>query len=443
MEDDWTTKVSRDDCTVEFSVEVPAEDVDRQRQQVINDLKQSVDVPGFRKGKVPASLIEKQFADRVRQDLVQRLVPLACRSVYDEHDLHPVGNPMIEDLQMNGSFRLEARVEVRPALDLERDDYVGIPVEASETTPDPDAVEEHLERLRSGQATLEPVPIARPIEEGDFVSIDFQGFDDAGQPVEGTGGEQQVVEVGSGRFLEEIEDALVGASEGDTRRVQASFPEDFVDDSLAGSTLDFEVTIREIQEERKPDLDDQDFLEEMGVESPEELRETVRERLSEAGEQESSRRRTEQIYDHLLERFDFTLPQSVLDREVESIVEDYERQVESRGRDFEEFLDEQDIDREEMEEDAREEAERRLRLTFLLQSIAERENIELDEGEFESRLGDMMEGALDPEQLEELPDEQIRSLRHQMRDDKVLEFLMDQAEIRQSDDEEADEDDGE
>lgn len=444
MDEDWTIEVSRDDpCSVSFTVEVPAEDVDRERRQVINELKQSVDVPGFRKGKVPDSLIENQFEERVRQGLAQRLVPRVCQTVYEEHDLRPVENPMIEDLQLNGSFRLEASVEVRPRLDVDRDDYVGIPVEASPSESDEDAVEEQLERLRSSQASLEPVPIARPVEEGDFVEIDFQGYDDAGQAVDGTGGDGKVVEVGSGRFLEEIEQGLIGASEGDTRRLEATFPEDFVDDNLAGSTLQFEVTVREIQEERKPELDDEDFLDEMGVESPEALRDTVRERLAEAEEEQSNRERTEQIYEYLLEYYDFPVPDSVLDQETENIVEDYERQVESRGRDFSDFLEQQDISREEMEEDAREEAERRLRLTLIMQAIAEEEDIELEEGEFESRLEAMLDGAMDPGDLDEIPDEQKRSLRHQLRDDKVLEFLIDHADVRETDGEEADEDDDE
>lgn len=442
MSDDWDVEVSRgEDCTVEFTVEVPSGEVDRERKQVINELKQSVDVPGFRKGKVPDSLIEKQYGDRVRQGLVQRLIPRICRTVYEEHDIQPVENPRIEDVQLNGTLRLEVSVHERPRLDVSRDDYTGIPLEPLEDETGEEAVEEQLEQLRSSQASLEPVPIARPVEDGDFVKIDFQGHEKSGEPVDAAAGQDQVIEVGSGRFLDEIEDGLVGASEGETRRIEASFPDDFVDDSLAGSTLDFEVTVQEIQEERKPDVDDEEFLDEMGVDSPEELRDTIRDQLQEAQQQASDRQRTGAVYDHLLETYDFTLPDSLLEQETDSIVEDYEQQVESRGRDFETFLDEQDLTREEMREDAREEAERRLRLTFILQSIAENEEIELSDEEFRDRLEEKMQGALDPEDLERLPDEQKQSLRHQMRDDKVLEFLVEHADIRDESDEEDDDND--
>lgn len=440
-EDDWSIEVEKNsNGEVEFTVDVPQEDVESERKQAINELKQEVEVSGFRKGKVPDSIIEKQRPQQVQQALLERLVPGACRRVYQEHDLRPIQNPQIEDFNFDDGFHMEATVLVQPSVDVSDGAYGDLELTAETNEVTDDAVEERIDQMRSQQASLEPVPIARPVEEGDFVKIEFQAYDQQGNPVEGTAAEDQVIEVGSERFLPEIEEGLVGASEGENRRINATFPDDFVDDDLAGSTLEFDVTVKEIQEERKPDANSEEFLDEMDVDTLEELRDQVRDRMLEVDEQQRREELSEQVYDQLLEEYDFTIPESLIDDEVETIMDDYRRQVESQNRDFEEFLEEQDKDLEELKEESRPEAERRIKLTLLFQAIAEEEEIDVSEEEFEDHLQELAEQTgMDASQIEELPDEQKQSLRFQLRDDKVLDFLIDEAEVEEVESAEGDE----
>ncbi|MFB6345288.1 MAG: trigger factor [bacterium] len=440
-EENWTIDVDQNsDGEVTFSVDIPQEDVESERKQAINELKQEVEVSGFRKGKVPDSIIEKQRPQQVRQALLERLVPRACGQVYEEHDLRPIKNPEIEDFNFDDGFHMEATVLVQPSVDVSGEEYKNFELTAESQEVSEEEVEEQLDQMRSQQASLEPVPIARPVEEGDFVKIDFQAYDQQGNPMEGTAADDQVIEVGSERFLPDIEDGIVGASEGENRRIQATFPEDFVDDNLAGSTLDFDVTVKEIQEEQKPDLDSEEFLEEMDVDSPEDLREQVRERLSEADEQKRREELSEQIYENLLEEYDIAIPEPLIDDEVDKIIEDYRRQVEQQERDFDEFLREQDKDLEELREESRPQAERRIKLTLLFQAIAEHEDVEVTEEDFEEHLQDLAEQTgMDPSQIGELPDEQKQSLRFQLRDDKVLDFLIEEANVEEVESTESDE----
>jgi trigger factor len=431
--DDWDVSVNRTSSgEVDFEVTVPEDEVESERKQALNELKQDIEMPGFRKGKVPDSMIKKQRPQQVQQALLQRLVPKVCQEVYQEHDIEPIQNPSVEDFDFDDGFHLEASVLERPTVDVSDAAYKDLELTVEDQSVSEEEVEERLDELRSARASLEPVPIARPVEEGDFVDIDFQGYDESGAPLEGTSGEDQVIEVGSERFLPEVEEGLVGISEGETRRIPATFPDDFVDDSLAGESVDFEVTVNEIKEERKPDLDSEEFLDEMEVESVEELRDQVRERLDQGQEQSRRDELSEQVYDELLERYDIDIPETLIDDEVDTIIDDYRQQVESQDRDFDEFLEQQDQTLEELREESRPDAERRIKLTLLFQAIADEADIEVTEEDYEEHLEELSEQTgMDVGDLEDLPEEQQRSLRYQLRDDKVLDLLIEEADVEE------------
>ncbi len=431
--DDWEVSVDRAESgEVYFNVTLPEEEIESERKQALNELKQDLDIPGFRKGKVPDSIIKKKRPQQVQQALLQHLVPKVCREVYEEYDIEPIQNPSVEDFDFDDGFRLEASVLERPTVDVSDEAYRGLELTVEDQSVTEEELEERLDELRSARANLEPVPIARPVEEGDFVDIDFQGYDENGEPLEGTAGEDQVIEVGSERFLPEVEEGLVGTSEGNTRRIPATFPDDFVDDSLAGESVDFEVTVNEIKEERKPDLDSEDFLDEMDVESVDELRDQVRERLDQGKEQSRRDELSEQVYEELIKHYDINLPESLIEDEVDTIIDDYRQQVESQDRDFDEFLEQQDKTIEDLREESRPDAERRIQLTLLFQAVADQEGIEVTDEDYQESLDELSEQTgMDVEELEDLPEEQQRSLRYQLRDDKVLDLIIEEADVEE------------
>jgi len=438
----WETSCERvEGSTVEFSVTIPENDVEEQRKQALNELKQEVEEPGFRKGKVPDSIIKKKYSNQLKQTLLEKLVPFACQQAYERHDIQPVSDPSITDFDINGTFFMEATVEERPQVEVDEEQYIGISVKKEQKEVDEDAVEEQLEKMLDESSNLERVEEKRPVETGDFVKIDFKGRDEDGNVVEGTEGKGTVVEVGSERFLEEIEEGIIGAEPGDELEIDASFPDDFVDDSLAGETLTFEVEIKEIQEQRKPEPDSEEFLEEVGAESLGDLKENIRERLREAGDRELEEQMSEQIYEHLLDRVEFEVPEILIEREIEGMIDQQKQQLEQQGRNFQDYLNEQNISESDLEEEARPQAERRIRLTLIFQAIAEEEQVEVSDEEFEQHLEDLSaQYGIEVDELKDnLPDQQLRNIRFELRDQNILDYLIEEADVTTITDSDSDE----
>lgn len=439
-DDNWQYSVERkSEGEVTFEVRIPENDVKSERKQALNELKQEVEIPGFRKGHVPESILEKQRPQQIQQALLRRLVPRVCRRVYEKHDIRPVEDPTIQDFDFNGGFTLKGTVVEQPRVDVSDHAYRGIELEVEDDSVSEEDVDERIEQLQSSEASLEPVPIVRSVEEGDYVEIDFEGYDRAGNLIDGASGQEKMLEVGSERFLPEIEEGIVGASKGDSRSIEVDFDEDFIDDTLAGSTVEFVVSVNEIMEEQKPDPDSSEFLDAMNVESLEELREKVRERLSEVDEQERQDKMAEQINEFLLDHYEFGIVDSLVDDEVDAIINDYRQQVEAQDRDFKTYLEQQNQDVEELRREVRPDARSRIQLTLIFQAIAEEEDIEVDEDELKDHLRDLADQTdVDFEELMESPEEQRRSLRYQLRDDKVLNHLIELANVKEVEPDELD-----
>lgn len=430
--DEWEIECDRGGgTTVEFSVRIPEDDVNETKKQSLNELKQEVDEPGFRQGKVPDSIIEKKYDPQLKQNMLEKLIPNACEVVYRRYDIRPVDRPSVQDFDINGEFYMEATVEEQPQIEIDPEQYRGIELEETEQEHDEDAVEEQLEQLLENSSSLEGIEEDRAVETGDFVKIDLEGRDESGELIQGTQSEETVVEIGSKRFLPEIEQGIVGSSPGDQLEIDAEFPDDFVDDSLAGENVTFDVNVLEIQEQSKPEVDDPEFLEEMGVESTDELREKIREQIQQAGEQEGQRQQGEQVYEHLLENIEFDLPDVLVEQEIDSILEQQKQQLQQQNRDFEEYLEEQDLTEEELREEAEPEAERRIRLTLIFQAIAEEEDIEVSEEEFNERLDEIASqyGVSVEDLRDNFPPQQLQNIRYEQRDQKVLDYLIEQADI--------------
>lgn len=428
----WEIDCDRDEgTTVEFSVRIPEDDVSEQRKQAMNELKQQVEEPGFRKGKVPDSIIEKKYSPQLKQTILEKLVPSACQEAYQRHDIRPIDEPSIQDFDINGEFFMEASVEEQPSVEVDEDQYTGIPVEKVERTVDEDAIQEQLDRMLENASSLEPIEEDREIETGDFVKLDFAGHDDEGAIVEGTEAEGTVVEVGSQRFLPEIEEGIVGAEVGDHLEIEASFPDDFVDDNLAGETLTFHVDVKEIQEQQLPEPEDEEFLEEMGADSLEELKDNMREQLADAGERDTQQQLAEQVYDHLLDTVEFDVPDTLVEREIDGIIQQQKQQLEQQGRDFEDYLEEQGKTESELREESEDEAVRRIRLTLIFQAIAEKEEISVTDEEFEDHLKELgAQFGVSPDELkEQLPPQQLQNIRFELRDEKILDDLIDRADV--------------
>ena len=276
-----TTELS--DSRVRVEVEVPTEALERELNTAASQLGREMRVPGFRSGKVPPEVVLRQVGrEAVLDEAVRRGLPGWYEEAVADAGIQTVGDPQVDlsDLPEKGAplaFTIEVGV-VPPA---QLGDYKGVEVGRREPKVDEQEVQAELERLRESLASLETVE--REAGEGDFVVMDYVGSVD-GTPFEGGEGRGQVVELGSGRLIPGFEEQLAGASAGEERTVELTFPDDYPAEHLAGKDASFAVEVKEVKEKRLPELDDDFAVEAGGYDSLDELRTEIESRIGQAEE---------------------------------------------------------------------------------------------------------------------------------------------------------------
>jgi trigger factor len=366
-----------------LDIEVPAEEVERAYGAVARAFAQRAALPGFRRGHVPESLVEKRFAGEIRDEVLERLLPAALSSAIEEKNLSVLGHPRVENLEWNppGPIRFSARLDLKPAVD--PGEYRGIPVEDVSVEPTDEELAQVIDRIRESHAEFHPIE-SRPAAPGDFAVADVAGrfieILEPGQNPRTFHDEKLTLEVGHPDSMAEINDALTGASPGETRSFRKTFADDFANEEFRGKTVDYDVTLVALKEKRLPAFDD-DFAKAVAqTESAESLREKVRGNLR--AEKESARRRKfrREILDAILSRTTVPAPEVLVDSEVAGSLRDYARYLAANG------VDPKEADWEKIRADARPGAERRVREYLVLDAIARREGITVTDTELDAEI---------------------------------------------------------
>jgi len=281
-----TANVTRlEDNRVRLDVEVPPDAVRQGVEAKVRELGRKVRVPGFRPGKAPRRVIENRLGrDYIYMEALQDELPRWYSAAVVESNLRPIDRPEIhfdDPLDEQKGFKFSATVEVRPEAKLK--EYKGIEVPRREVEITEEQVEKTLEELQNQFSTLAAVE-GRPVQEGDFVILDYEGERMTGGPLEGAEAEDYMLEVGGGQLLEDFEKNLVGTNAGERKQFGVTFPADYGDEALRGQSVLFSVHLKEIKERELPPLDDEFAKEASEFETLEELRAAVREQLKAAEE---------------------------------------------------------------------------------------------------------------------------------------------------------------
>jgi trigger factor len=296
-------------------------------------------------------------------------------------------------------------VDVPPEIRL--GEYSGLSVKAEETQPDPDAVDKFLEERRTEQATLIPVE-SRPAQMGDVAVVDYTGrFTGEGEESEEIPGAQATdfqVELGAGRFLEDIVQGIVGMNPGETKEVSVQFPEDYPLENLAGKSAVFSITLKELKEKELPELDD-DFAQEVSEqETLAELREFLEKQFREKADQETTASKEQALLEALLERVEIDLPETMIDREVQTLLTQTAIQMENYGMDVRKLFNAETMPQ--LRERSRPDAILRLRQSLALQEIVKRESLTVEPEEIEAKIKELMEQlagqSVDPKRVREV-----------------------------------------
>ena len=331
-------------------------------ERAFRRLAKNVRLPGFRKGKVPRKIFEQTYGSAtLTNEAVDEVVPDLYAKALREHDLEPVERPQIEVLEEAGGrpTKLKATVEIRPAITLQR--YRGVtvsrpPIEVAEAD-----VDESLTALAKERATL--VPVNQSARLGDVVTVDYEGSID-GAAFEGGRGQGEVMELVEGRFVPGFAAGIAGMTAGETKQIEARFPEEYPVPELAGKTAQFKVTLHDVKELELPAIDDEFAKAVSQNQTVEDLRQDLRRRLEAVAAGRSRRAVGNAIVAELLAKHDFPLPPSLVESELTHLVED----ATSGGTSGEK-------DEAKMREELRSEAESRVKAGLLIQAIAKAENI--------------------------------------------------------------------
>ncbi len=416
-----TSSDIQDTCTREVEVEIPAETVARETEAVVDKYRKLVRLPGFRKGKAPAGLIRERFAEEIKNEVLDALVPRYFREEVERRGLAPVSQPKVVDLHSHQGepLRFRASFEVLP--DIEVSGYDELRVEKKAVTVSDEDVVIALNQLREQFASYTPVE-GRALADGDFALASF-----IGTPKHGTGKPVPVsdvlVEIGGLNTVREFSDNLRGAAAGEARTFDVAYGEDFSDPRLAGKTLTYVVKVQAVKRKSLPDLNDDFAREASNLTTFAEFRQKLRERLEAerrlAGEQEAK----EKLLDELVRRHEFPVPESLVKHQVEVRVQRGLRALAAQGMRTEDMK-KMDLGR--LRAGQREGALKEVKSMLILDTIAAREQVAVSDEDLDrelealaARSGQTAE-ALRPRLTREGA---LDRIRNRIRQEKTLDLL--------------------
>ncbi|MBM9603029.1 trigger factor [Desulfopila inferna] len=407
--------------TRKVTVTLPETDVRKKLKKAYDKLQRESKMKGFRRGKVPRSIIEKSYKPQVEAEVGEKLVQDTYFDVIEKENIDAVIHPEILNHVYNedGSFTYEAQVDVRPQFEVTG--YKELEVERPQTDVTDEDVDKEIENLRRQMAPLKSSE-DRPAEEGDIVIIDYQGFH-KGNPMKQVKNENTSVEVGAGQMGEEFEKKLVGMSKDQEASHEVEFPEKHPNPILAGKTIEFKVTIKDIKERILAELDDE-FAKDVGKEfnTLEELKTAIREKLTREREESAEGQLTDRIMQAILKENEFEVPKKLVDFEVEQMIKQTEEQLEKSGMNLEAA----GLNREMLAQRNEPVAAQRVRGDFILKKIAEKEEIKLKDEDMDrgfKRIGDQYN--MPVAQVKEFfgNRDDLLPLMNELLNEKVLDFL--------------------
>jgi trigger factor len=407
-----------------LAIEVPADDVEREYVEVAKRVARRVKVKGFRKGKVPLRIVRRSFKPELDQEFLETIVPKAFDRALAETGLDPVTEPKFEDLSFGEERPLSFRADFECRPELHPKDYKGIAAEKQV----PEVTEEHLsavlEDFRKSKAELEEVE--RQAIDGDVLLVDYQAVDAEDRPIKGRQVKDYSVELGAGRVVEAFEGALKGAEPGSVRTAEIPYPDDYDDPMLAGSTARYRVRVKKVQEKRFPELTDELVKKHTDVETVDAFREKVRANLEEQADRAGVERLEQVLLDKAVDANPFDPPAALVQGLLEDLVERERHEAAQRGESAEA------VDGERIRNEARPAAERQVRRMLLLDAIAREEKIAVEDKELGERIAVMahLSGSAPRKFVEEMGGNRfVRRVSREVRDKKVLAFLVENAEI--------------
>lgn len=411
--------------TRKVTVTVPEETVQPMLDKAYDKLKRESKMKGFRRGKVPRSIIVKQYKPQVEGETSEKLVQDNYFKIIEKEGIDPVVHPDIKSVKYNddGSFTFEVDVDIRPEFDL--GEYKGLEIEKVDILVTDEEVQLELEGMQKQMAALQSAN-DREVQDGDVVIVDFQGYHDD-EPMAQVKNEDYSVDVGSGNMGEEFEEKLVGMTKDAEATHEVDFPESHPNPVLKGKKVEFRITVKDIKERILAELDDE-FAKDAGEEfnTLEELKASIIANRTKEQEERAKGTLTDRIMQKLLDSHDFEVPKRLVAFEIEQMIKQTEQQFEQSGM----SLEAAGLSKEKLAEQNEDMAVKRVRGDFVLKKIAEAEDIQVADEDLDrgfKRIGDQynMSVAKVKEYFQSRDD--LLPFMNELLNEKILAFLRDEA----------------
>ncbi|BFL67601.1 MULTISPECIES: trigger factor [Staphylococcus] len=374
-----------------LTVTVPAEKVDKALDQAFKKVVKQINVPGFRKGKVPRQIFEQRFGvEALYQDAVDILLPEAYGEAIDETGINPVAQPEVSvtQIEKGKDFIFDATVTVEPEVKL--GDYKGLEIEKQDTELTDDELQESIDHSLGHLAEM-VVKEDGAVENGNTVNIDFTGSVD-GEEFEGGQAEGYDLEVGSGSFIPGFEEQLEGMKTGEEKDVVVTFPEEYHAEELAGKEANFKTKVNEIKYKDVPELNDEIANElDSNAETVDEYKENLRKRLSEQKATEAENTEKEEAINKATENTTIDIPEAMVNTELDRMIQEFGQRIQQQGLDLQTYYQISGQNEDQLREQMKDDAEQRVKTNLTLTAIADAENVEVSDEDIDKELEKMSE----------------------------------------------------
>lgn len=411
-----------------LTIEVSAEELEKAIESAFQKNKNKISVPGFRKGKVPRKMVEKMYGKEIfYEDAANELIPDAYENALDECGEDIVSSPKIDVTQIEAGkpFIFTAEVALKPEVKLGK--YKGVAVDkvSTEVTDEEVDAEINKERERSAR-TLEVTD--RPVKDGDMTVMDFEGFVD-GVAFEGGKGEDYPLTIGSGAFIPGFEEQLVGAEIGKEVEVNVTFPENYQAEELKGKAAVFKCTVKEIKEKELPELDDEFAAEVSEFETLAEYKADVKGKLEEKKIKEAKDAKEAAVIEEIVKDADMEIPEAMLETQQRQMVDEFAQRIQMQGLTMEQYFQFTGASYDQLVEQVKPQAEKRIQSRLVLEAVAKAENITATDEDYEEELKVMAEAyQMEVDKVREmLPEKSADQIREDIAVRKAAQFAVENA----------------
>lgn len=410
---------------VKLDITIPAKDATEAYNKAVQRISQYVNIDGFRKGKAPRAVVERHVGtERIKQEAIESLMPKAINQAVVDNNLDIIAQPYVTNYNFNigEDLTVTAKAELRPEVTLGQ--YKDLTLEIKDTPIEADAMQKSIDNLLNQHSTQETV-IDRPTKETDIAVIDFDGYAN-GEKIQGGEAKNYPLDLAHSNFIPGFAEQLVGKNLNDEFEIKLTFPENYHDEKLKGQPATFKIKINEIKEKKLPELNDE-FAQKVGpFKTVDELKADIQKYLESQRERTNKQNSENEVFKTVIDSAKVEIPQSMVDREANSLREEYKQRLAAQGINWDALVKSQGEDQ--LLKNLNEDALVRIKNSLVIDKIAKEENIKLEQKDIETKFAQL--GAaygLKPQdlikQIGQNP-EVLASISQQAMNDKVRDFLM-------------------